>query len=65
MGLGERATNKLTWDDGVYAMYNRDAVNPPETGKTPGNNIYGTHPFFMFKTSPTIWTGVYSNTLQP
>ena len=42
-------------------MWNRDATTPKEDGRPPGKNIYGTHPFFMFKHSETSWVGSYTN----
>ena len=50
MGLGEKATMDLFYPDGVYSMWSLDTANPIENGKVPGNNLYGTHPFYMFRT---------------
>ena len=29
-------------------MWARDTADPFETGKPPGNNVYGVHPFYMY-----------------
>ena len=50
MGLGEKAMTNLFIPDGVYSMWSLDKTNPIETGKVPGNNFYGTHPFYLFRT---------------
>lgn len=49
MGLGERVSSDLFYDDGVYSIWNRDAGTPPDNGRPPGKNVYGTHPFFMYQ----------------
>lgn len=61
MGLFERTSNDLFLKDGVYSLWSRDIPNPIETGKTPGNNLYGTHPVFFAKATDNTWFGVYSN----
>ena len=61
MGLGERVQEDLFYQDGVYSMWNRDATTPKEDGRPPGNNIYGTHPFFMYKNTASSWVGCYTN----
>lgn len=48
-GLGERANKDFFFKDGVYSMWAKDIPTPIEDGKTPGNNLYGTHPFYMYK----------------
>lgn len=50
MGLSERVSNDLFLETGVYSLWSRDTANPVETGQSPGNNMYGTHPFYMAKT---------------
>lgn len=40
-------------------MWNMDTTMPFETGKSPGNNVYGTHPFFMYKSGEESWIGVF------
>lgn len=64
MGLSERVSNNLFLENGVYSLWSRDAADPVETGKTPGNNMYGTHPFFMaqaYDQHDPAWYGVFSN----
>jgi hypothetical protein len=67
LGLGERihTGSSLFFEDGVYSVFNRDSPSPEETGEAPGNNIYGSHPFYMFKTDTSIWTGVFTNIMSP
>ena len=48
-GLGERANANFFFKDGVYSMWSRDQPTPDETGTLPGANMYGTHPFYMYK----------------
>ena len=57
-GLGERAAEDIFLKDGVYSMWARDSLTPDESGKPPGNNMYGTHPFFMYKYKSNNWVGV-------
>ncbi len=57
-GLGERANKDFFYKDGVYSMMSRDQPTPDETGKAPGNNMYGVHPFFAFRHKPQAWVGV-------
>jgi hypothetical protein len=61
MGLSERVSNDLFLESGVYSLWSRDAADPVETGKSPGNNMYGTHPFYMAKTYDFSWFGVFTN----
>ena len=49
MGLGERVTKNLFYEDGVYTLWNKDTALPFDLGVPPGANVYGTHPFFMYK----------------
>lgn len=63
-GLGERVSSLLTYQDGVYSMFARDAGTPTDHGTIPGSNVYGVHPFYMFKTDSAVWTGVYTNLAQ-
>jgi len=58
-GLGERANKDFFYKDGVYGMHSRDVATPDETGSLPGNNMYGVHPFFMYKYTTSSWVGVY------
>lgn len=39
-------------------MMSRDQPTPDETGKAPGNNMYGVHPFFSFRHKEKAWVGV-------
>jgi hypothetical protein len=39
-------------------MWARDIPTPDETGSLPGANMYGTHPFFMYKHKQNAWVGV-------
>mmetsp|Transcript_10601 Transcript_10601/g.20455 ORF Transcript_10601/g.20455 Transcript_10601/m.20455 type:complete len:860 (+) Transcript_10601:32-2611(+) len=45
-GLGERVTTQFQLTPGVYTTFNKDQV-PVENGQWPGNNMYGTHPFYL------------------
>ena len=57
-GLGERANNDFFFKDGVYGLWSRDIPTPTETGKLPGANMYGVHPFYMYKFKSNNWVGV-------
>jgi alpha-glucosidase len=66
LGLTERLTNDLFLDDGVYSLWARDTQDL-DSGH-PGNNLYGTHPFFMGRSpnddrgrASTGWFGVFAN----
>lgn len=61
MGLSERVSNDVFLGTGVYSLWSRDAANPVETGTAPGNNLYGTHPFYMAKSTDHSWFGVFTN----
>lgn len=61
MGLSEHVQSKLFLDDGVYSLWNRDVPDPPQTGTLPAQNMYGSHPFYMFKQEDEKWHGVYTN----
>jgi hypothetical protein len=39
-------------------MHTRDQPTPDEDGKSPGKNMYGVHPFFMYKHKSGAFTGV-------
>jgi alpha-glucosidase (family GH31 glycosyl hydrolase) len=60
LGLTERVSTDLFLETGVYSLWARDTADPAETGKAPGNNMYGTHPFYMGKTI-NGWFGVFAN----
>eukprot|EP00347_Sterkiella_histriomuscorum_P014109 403362137 len=57
-GLGERANKDFFFKDGVYSMHSRDQPTPDEDGQSPGKNMYGVHPFFMYKHKPQAWVGI-------
>lgn len=59
LGLGERASKDFFLKDGVYGMWARDQPTPDEDGTLPGKNMYGTHPFYMYKHKPGAWVGVH------
>jgi len=43
-------------------MWSRDKPTPDEEGTLPAANMYGTHPFFMYKHKKDAWVGVlYKN----
>jgi alpha-glucosidase (family GH31 glycosyl hydrolase) len=60
-GLGQRASKDFFIQDGVYSMWARDQPTPDETGSLPGANMYGTHPYFMYKHKKQAWVGVFYN----
>eukprot|EP00831_Metopus_contortus_P012069 TRINITY_DN1484_c0_g1_i8.p1 TRINITY_DN1484_c0_g1~~TRINITY_DN1484_c0_g1_i8.p1 ORF type:complete len:1297 (-),score=213.40 TRINITY_DN1484_c0_g1_i8:91-3807(-) len=63
-GLGERI-HKFELSDGLYSMWNYDNV-VEETGLAPGNNMYGSHPFYMFQLqNPSKFAGVFFLTSNP
>jgi hypothetical protein len=59
MGLGERSSSKLFFDDGIYSMNAFDQSTSEDTGSG-GKQTYGVHPFFMFQHSADKWVGVFS-----
>ena len=61
MGLYERTENELYLEDGVYSLWSLDTANPVETRTSPGQQEYGTHPFYMGKGTDNKWFGVYTN----
>jgi len=57
-GLGERIAD-FELKDGIYSMFNRDGFSE-ETGLPPGNNMYGSHPFYMVHLhNPNQFAGVF------
>jgi hypothetical protein len=60
-GLGERASTDLFLKTGVYSMWAKDIDNPTENGQLPGKEVYGVHPFYMYKHAANSWIGVYHN----
>lgn len=63
-GLGERSQKEFYMKTGVYSMWATDIPDPLEDGKLPGKQVYGTHPFYMFRHGPNNWLGVYHNLAQ-
>ena len=57
-GLGERANLDFFYKDGVYSMWSKDIPTPIDYGKLPASNIYGSHPYFMYKHKSNSWVGV-------
>lgn len=57
-GLGERANFDFFYKDGVYSMWSKDIPTPIDTGDLPAANMYGTHPYFMYKHKAGTWVGV-------
>lgn len=41
-------------------MWNRDEGLNFDEGTPPGRNVYGTHPFFMYKNSDKTWVGGFA-----
>ena len=64
-GLGEQVTDQFFLQDGIYSFWNRDNNTPNySTQSLPGKNIYGTHPFMMYKAAAgaqTAFVGVFFN----
>ncbi len=61
-GLGERV-GPFYYEDGIYSMWARDQPNPLETGKLPGNNVYGTQPFYMTRCADEAFIGVFRHSV--
>ena len=63
MGLAEQTTTDLFLGDGLYSLWTLDTANPVETGKAPGSNMYGAHPFLMGAAPAAAkgWFGVFAN----
>jgi hypothetical protein len=61
MGFFERVFNDLFLPDGVFSLWSLDSGVHKETGKLPGTNLYGAHPFYMAKATDDSWFGVYTN----
>ena len=57
-GLGERASFDFFYKDGVYSMWTRDVPTPIDFGTSPSSNMYGTHPYYMYKHKSNAWVGV-------
>jgi alpha-glucosidase (family GH31 glycosyl hydrolase) len=57
-GLGERV-DKFELKDGLYSLWNYDNM-VEETGIPPGNNLYGSHMFYLLHLhDPRLWAGVF------
>jgi hypothetical protein len=56
-GLGERASFNFFYKDGVYSMWSKDIPTPIDFGDLPAANMYGTHPYFMYKNKPQTYIG--------
>jgi hypothetical protein len=57
-GLGERI-NKFELSDGLYSLFNLDQT-AEETGIAPGNNMWGSHAFYVFHFhDPRYFGGVF------
>jgi hypothetical protein len=39
-------------------MWSKDIPTPIDYGKLPASNIYGSHPYFMYKHKSNSWVGV-------
>jgi alpha-glucosidase (family GH31 glycosyl hydrolase) len=46
-GIGERVTPTFRLTPGIYTTFAKDATSPVDYGRFPGNNMYGTHPFYL------------------
>ena len=60
-GSGDRALQQFFIKPGVYTSYARDIPTPVETGKPPGNNMYGVHPILYTRLTSGKWMGVFIN----
>jgi hypothetical protein len=60
-GLFEQVSNDLFMPDGIYTLWSRDIPDPVQTGKLPGQNMYGVHPFYMGRATDNSWFGVFQN----
>merc|ERR1740117_652764 len=61
LGLFERTGDELFLGDGVYSLWSRDTANPVETRTAPGQQEYGSHPYYMGRAPDDSWFGVYTN----
>jgi alpha-glucosidase (family GH31 glycosyl hydrolase) len=60
-GLYDRTVNDLFLEDGVYTLWPRDINHPDEDGKSPGKNVWGSHPMFFGRATDKSWFGVLYN----
>jgi len=58
-GLGERVYPHFELKNGMYTLHTHDAVSPIEDGEAPGKNMYGSHPFYMFRMPDGSFGGVF------
>lgn len=64
-GLGEQVTDQFYLQDGIYTFWNRDsATTNYDVTSLPGKNIYGTHPFIMYKGETGDFVGVFFNSIN-
>ncbi len=57
-GLGERI-HKFELADGLYSLFNYDSTSE-ETGIPPGNNMWGSHAFYLIHLhNPNLFAGVF------
>eukprot|EP00117_Sycon_ciliatum_P005047 scpid16314/ scgid9155/ Sucrase-isomaltase, intestinal; Sucrase; Isomaltase len=49
-GIGERIADFYI-PEGIYTSWAKDQTDPPEDGKRPGKNIYGTHPVYFTRST--------------
>lgn len=61
LGLGDQVSGELFLKDGVYSFWNRDEPDPVQSRTLPGANLYGTHPFFMYRAQDDLVYGVFTN----
>lgn len=62
-GLGEQVEKTIFLKDGIYSQWDNDVADPPVTGKLPGTNMYGTHPFWMYKSTGNF-VGMFLNNVN-
>lgn len=62
-GLGEQFGTSIFVQDGIYTQWDADRADPVSTGKLPGANAYGTHPFWMYKSTGNF-VGMFYNNLN-
>jgi alpha-glucosidase (family GH31 glycosyl hydrolase) len=53
-GLGDHYSEDIFVPNGIYSQWNRDDADPLQSSSLPASNTYGTHPFFMFKSTRTL-----------
>lgn len=61
LGLGDQVSADLFLKDGVYSLWARDQPDPVQHGTLPGANLYGTHPFFIYRAQDDLAYGVFTN----